>query len=196
MKPHHLKKIVAFALAFVCCAVSFPAQQPKETHAVSSIAELELQKAENNKKIQEYEQKLAKFSEDQKNEEAYQKTLTEKIDTLQNNMQILETELETIRQTIFNLDMDIFQMENTISQQEVEIEKGMKEFKLRLRAMYVNGNDSLASALVGATDFYDFLSRYKLISCVAKHDDELVTNLRDQLKSYHENLDDLESRKG
>ena len=195
MMRKHLKKIIAFALAVVCCAGAFPNQLRRQTHAVSSIAELELQKAENNKKIQEYEQKLAKFSEDQKNEEAYQKTLTEKIDTLQNNMQILETELETIQQTIFNLDMDIFQMENTISQQEVEIEKGMKEFKLRLRAMYVNGNDSLASALVGATDFYDFLSRYKLISCVAKHDDELVTNLRDQLKNYHENLDTLQSQK-
>ncbi len=195
MKPHYLKKIIAFALALGCCAVSFPAQAPRETYAVSSIAELELQKAENNRKIQEYEQKLAGFLEDQKQEEAYQATLTEKIDTLQNTMQILDTELDTIKATIFDLDMEIFQMENTIAQQETEIEKGMQEFKLRLRAMYINGNDSLASALVGATDFYDLLSRYKLISCVAKHDDELITNLRDELTSYHQNLDDLESRK-
>ena len=42
---------------------------------------------------------------------------------------------------------------------EADIEIGLEEFKLRLRAMYMQGSDSLASALVGATDFYDLLSK-------------------------------------
>ena len=52
--------------------------------------------------------------------------------------------------------------------------------------MYVSGNDSLASALVGATDFYDMLSKIELISQVAKHDDELIDSLMTQLQQFEE----------
>ena len=62
----------------------------------------------------------------------------------------------------------------------------MELFKDRLRAMYVSGNDSLASALVGATDFYDMLSKIELISQVAKHDDELIDSLMTQLQQFEE----------
>ena len=110
-------------------------------------------------------------------------------------MQILDEELETIKGQLYDLDIDIAQMEVTIDQQEQDIDKGLEEFKLRLRAMYINGNDSLASALVGATDFYDLLSKYELISCIARHDDELVNNLRDELVAYNENLSTLEAQK-
>lgn len=189
------KQMTAAFLAAVCCAsvLSQPVHPVKVK--AQTIAELEAQKAENNKKIQEYETQLAQFAADQKAEEAYQATLTEKITVLQSNMQILDEELETIKSNIYTLNQDIATMELTIQRQEEDIDQGLEEFKLRLRAMYVNGNDSLASALVGATDFFDLLSKYELISCVARHDDELVNGLRDELDSYHSNLNVLEAQK-
>ena len=110
-------------------------------------------------------------------------------------MQILDTELEGIKKELYYLDIDINNLEDEISAQEVRIDKGLEEFKLRIRAMYINGNDSLISALAGATDFYDLLSKYELISRVAKHDDEFVTNLKEELESYEENKAELEEQK-
>lgn len=192
------KKALAVCLAILSCA-GFSAKKftrPVETiYASTTIAELEARKQENNKKILDYENQLARFSENQKQEQAYQVTLQDKIDVLQNNMLILDTELETIKETIFYLQQDITDMEAIIAEQQENIDAGLEEFKLRLRAMYINGNDSLASALVGATDFYDLLSKYELISCVAKHDDELVSNLKQELEAYDENLVILESQK-
>lgn len=162
----------------------------------TTLAELEAQREENNKKIKEYEKELAAFQQSQKQEEEYQAVLQEKIDAIQSNMQILDTELEGIKEDIYNLNIDIENMEATIAQQEIDIEEGLEQFKLRLRAMYVNGNDSLASALVGATDFYDLLSKYELISCVARHDNELVNNLKAELESYNTNLETLNVQMG
>lgn len=197
MKKISCKKLLAMLLAVVCCAgmVSRPVQKPELTAEAATIAELEAQKAENDKKIKEYEQQLAQFQEDQKQERAYQAALQDKIDVIQSNMQILDTELETIKENLFNLTNDISAMEDTIAQQEEDIDEGLEEFKLRLRAMYMNGNDSLVSVLVGATDFYDLLSKYELISRVAKHDDELVKGLKSELEEYNRNLATLEAQK-
>lgn len=195
MKRTAVKQIAALTAAILCIAGMRIQPAEKLPAGAVTIAELEAQKAENNKKIAEYQQQLEQFSADQKEEEAYQAALQDKIDVLQNNMQIIDTELEAIKENIFRLDGDITNMEMTISEQKVEIDQGLEEFKLRLRAMYVNGNDSLASALVGATDFYDLLSKYELISCVARHDDTLVNDLKEELEEYDRNLETLEAQR-
>ena len=195
------KKASAVLTAVITCGTLIFAQpagwnRPETpVQAAATIAELEARKQENNKKIQEYENKLAQFAENEKQAEAYQNVLQEKIDAIQSNMQILDTELESIKKNIYYLDADIASLEQEISEQEIRIEKGLEEFKLRIRAMYINGNDSLISALAGATDFYDLLSKYELISCVAKHDDALVTNLKAELEAYHQNKETLEQQK-
>lgn len=197
MNKQNAKRIAAVLLALACTGsiAGRPAQRNVLTAEAATIAELEAQKEENNKKIREFEAKLAQYSSEQKQEEAYQATLTEKIGVIENNLQILDTELDTIKANLVQFDVEIADMELTIERQKQDIDKGLEEFKLRLRAMYVNGNDSLASALVGATDFYDLLSKYELISCVARHDDELVNGLKEELKAYNENLETLENQK-
>ncbi|MDE5768996.1 MAG: peptidoglycan DD-metalloendopeptidase family protein [Oscillospiraceae bacterium] len=194
------KKALAVCLAAVTVFVTAQSAGRGEMTAyvsasAATIAELEARKQENHKKIQACESKLAEFSESEKKSKAYQAALQDKIDALQSNMQILDTELEDVKKKIFALDLNISSMEQTIQEQQTRIEKGLEEFKLRLRAMYVNGSDSLASVLVGATDFYDLLSKYEVISCVAKHDNELVNDLKQELESYNENLELLESQK-
>ncbi len=196
MMKSNCRKLLAAVMAVICCmgAFSHPVQNREMTAEAVTIAELEAQKEENNKKIKEYEEKLSQFQADQKQEEAYQNALQNKIDTIQSNMQILDTELEEIKKNLYDLEVGISDMEDRIEKQEQDIDEGLEEFKLRLRAMYVNGNDSLASALVGATDFYDMLSKYELISRVAKHDDDLVNDLKQELADYDQNLRTLEAQ--
>ncbi len=195
------KKVSAAVLAVITCGTLLFAQpagwnrSETKVQAAATIAELEARKQENNRKIEEYEKQLAQFSENQKQAEAYQKTLQEKIDAIQSNMQIMDTELEGIKKNIYDMDKEIQNLEEEIADQKVRIDKGLEEFKLRIRAMYISGNDSLISALAGATDFYDFLSKYELISCIAKHDDELVNNLKAELEAYDQNKMTLEAQK-
>lgn len=185
-------------LAAVTCStmlLATPGRIQHDTQAAATIAELEARKQENNRKIQEYEKQLAQFSESQKQAEAYQTTLQEKINAIQSNLQIMDTELEGIKKNIYNMDIAIQNLEEEIADQKIRIDKGLEEFKLRIRAMYISGNDSLISALAGATDFYDLLSKYELISCIAKHDDELVNHLKAELEAYDQNKNTLEAQK-
>ena len=79
------KKALAVILAALSCSMLMLTQptgwncSESKVQAASTIAELEARKQENNRKIQDYENQLAQFSENQKQQEAYQQTLQEKI---------------------------------------------------------------------------------------------------------------------
>ena len=61
--------------------------------------------------------------------------------------------------------------------------------------MYLSGNDSYASILVGSTDFFDFLMKLELIKDVAKYDDKTITNLITLKNNYEIEKKSLEEKK-
>lgn len=68
-------------------------------------------------------------------------------------MRLQEEEIVNITQQIELLQGDIDTLGVQIAAKEVEINQGIEDFKKRLRAMYMNGSDSLASILVGSSVF-------------------------------------------
>ena len=154
--------------------------------SAKTLAELQEERKSNEAKIAEKQKQLDSLQSDLKEKEAYQKTLQEKITLQQENLDIVSEELDRIAKSIDETTQQISQAEDDIKVMEADIAIGLDEFKMRLRAMYVQGNDSLASALVGATDFYDLLSKYELMSRVANHDNELVNDLKDKLETCNE----------
>ncbi|MGN0583929.1 MAG: coiled-coil domain-containing protein, partial [Ruminococcus sp.] len=133
-------------------------------------SELESQKNANDAKIAEMQKKLDEIGKDQTEAEDYQNTLTEKIELQEENITIVDEQLTRIENEIRDTQKEISDTEVQINEMNAEIEVDLEQFKKRVRAMYISGNDSLASALVGATDFFDFLSKYDMISRIAKHD--------------------------
>ena len=129
--------------------------------SAKTLAELQEERKSNEKKIAEKQKELDSLQSDLEEKEAYQKTLQEKITLQQSNLDIVSQELDRIAQSLDETTQAISQAEDDIKVMEADIAIGLDEFKMRLRAMYVQGNDSLASALVGATDFYDLLSKYE-----------------------------------
>ena len=158
-------------------------------------AELQAQKDANNAEIAEMQKKLEELGADQASAAEYQKTLNEKLDLQQKNIAIVDEQLSRLEESIFYKQQDISATEIEIVDMESDISVGLEEFKTRIRAMYISGNNSLASALVGATDFFDFLSKYDMISRVAKHDNDMVNNLQDQLIACNEKKEQLEQEK-
>ena len=56
-------------------------------------------------------------------------------------------------------EAEIDKTELLIADQQAEIEEGVKIYGSQLRAMYISGTDSVASVLMGATDFFDMLMK-------------------------------------
>mgnify|MGYP000693704293 CR=1 FL=1 len=162
--------------------------------SAKTLAELQDERQANEAKIAEKQKKLDSLQSNMNENEQYQKTLKEKIALQQENLDIVSEELKRIGTSISETEDAIAQAEDDITVMEADIAIGLDEFKMRLRAMYVQGNDSLASALVGATDFYDLLSKYELMSRVANHDNDLVNTLKDKLETCNEKKAQLEKQ--
>ena len=162
--------------------------------SAKTLASLQDERQANESKIAEKQKKLDSLQSNMNENEQYQKTLKEKIALQQENLDIVSEELKRIGTSISETEDAIAQAEDDITVMEADIAIGLDEFKMRLRAMYVQGNDSLASALVGATDFYDLLSKYELMSRVANHDNDLVNTLKDKLETCNEKKAQLEKQ--
>lgn len=61
-------------------------------------------------------------------------------------MQIVDEELTRLEDAITDKEQEICDLKNEVAALDAEISNGLEEFKQRLRVMYVQGNDSLASA--------------------------------------------------
>ena len=181
------------ATALVLCAVITAGSltcvnygNPVIKTEAKTISDIEAEKAENQAEIDALQEQLDSLKDDVAEQEAYQSQLQEKINLQNENIDNVNTIINDLNNKIEEKENKIDQLEKDIAQKQVDIDEGLELFKARLRAMYISGNDSLASALVGATDFYDMLSKIEFISQVAKHDDELINSLTTQLEQFEE----------
>ncbi len=158
-------------------------------------SELQEQKEANDAEIANMQDQLEDLGSEQASEAEYQETLTNKLELQQENIAIVDEQLTRLEEEIDKTQQEIADTEVEITNMEADIAVGLDEFKGRIRAMYISGNNSLASVLVGATDFFDFLSKYNLISRVAKHDNELIHDLNGQLTECNEKKEYLEAEK-
>ncbi len=188
-------------LSFIVCGVItlnltfvYSEKQEKGVQA-KTIAELQEERAENEKKIEKLKAELSKYNDDMKEQKDYQETLSNQIVLMQNNIAIVDEELNRLRSDISTTENNIEILIKDIAYQEQDISENTELFKERLRAMYVTGNDSLASAVIGATDFYDMLSRVEMVNRIAEHDNDLIETLKTQLETLDAEKSALESEK-
>ena len=181
-------KAAAMLTCVLVAAGSFTYVNNSESSTVmaKTIADLEEEKAANDAEIAKLQKQINDIDDEIANEEYKQTIIQEKIEIQTANLDLINTKIDEINLKIDDTEKKIAQLEIDIDNKQKDIDVGMEEFKERLRAMYVSGNDSLASALVGSTDFYDMLSKMELISQVAKRDDELITSLKTQLEQFAE----------
>ena len=151
-----------------------------------TISDLEDEKAENNAAIAKLEQEIGDIEDDIANAEYKKSLIQDKIDYQTQNLDILNAKINELSDRVDASTEKINNLKADIKKKQKDIGIGKEQFKQRLCAMYVNGNDSLASALVGATDFYDALCKMELISQISQHDNELINSLKTQLQQYEE----------
>ncbi len=172
------KKIISFGAASVisltCLLSGGPVTADTMSELESKQSELEQEKKDVEAMLSEYE---GKADETDKYLEEYD-----------NKMKIQEKQVENIHQQIEIIEADISELEEEIAVKEADVDEGVEKFGERLRALYMSGNDSMASVIAGSTDFYDMLSRMEFVERVSRHDNDLIDSL-------HEQITDLETSK-
>ena len=132
------------------------------------------------KKQTEINEQLDKYDEDIEKSEKKQKLLKEKIDSINDEIDVLNSYTTA-------LELQINTNQRNIDKKQAEINKGIEDFKQRLRAMYIAGSDSYTTMLLESDSFYDILMRLELIKRVAHHDDTIIDNLI-KLKTEYEDM--------
>lgn len=152
------------------------------------IAKLERKQAALAEERKQLEASLGEYEQNAEEHAKYLEIYDEK-------MKVQEEEIANIKEQISLLNDDIADLEKQIEGKEAEVAEGIEEFKARLRAMYMNGNDSIASMLAGSTDFYDILARTELMERMSRHDKEMIDSLNEKITALNNDKAALEQTK-
>jgi murein DD-endopeptidase MepM/ murein hydrolase activator NlpD len=110
-----------------------------------------------------------------KNSQADTKTTKEAID---NNVAIVQQQIAVLSQQINTLSGQIKEKEQELVSAQKNIDTNYQLFKNRLRAMYINGNQSFIEVLLSSTSINDFLMKTEVLADISIHDNELLTKLK------------------
>ncbi len=148
-----------------------------------------------------YAQKLQEISEEQERLEKELEETENGIEaeekrqvTIKKKIKSVNSKIEVINSYLTNLEIEIATAKRSISDQKRDIDKGISDFKKRLRAMYLAGDESYASILLSSQDFYDVLMRMELVKRVADHDNDLITGLIEKKEEYEKSKKELEQQ--
>lgn len=197
-------KFIRKALALITCtaislgiAASFPklTNDGSTAEAARTIGEIQEQRKANAEKIAALEEKIGGLEGEKNYEKQQQAYLEEQIDIIQENINLLNAELEAIKADITATETNITNLDADIVNQQTAIEENIELFKKRLCTMYMSGNDTSASIVLGSSSFYDMMSRVHMINRIAEYDDKLIDELVTKIESLEQSKADLEREK-
>ncbi|MGN0633825.1 MAG: NlpC/P60 family protein [Oscillospiraceae bacterium] len=206
MKPRYImKKLLAASLALIMSACLFADtgfKGEKNGGAVISVsadetdenAELDRQLKELEKKKKELDEKIAAADSDINGKQEKLDAVNEKALVIQKKIKKTAEKSLALEDEMCELDDKMRATRYELEQSEEDIKKGIEEFKGRLRAMYIAGNDSYSEVLINAESFYDILMRAELVKRVAQHDNELIDSLLAEKAKIEKYQSDLEKQ--
>lgn len=224
MKFKNFKKIFALlmSLVIICSAFSLSAYADDAKTESTTAAEtttavnteqaqktLENQRRELEKKLSESEKKLKSFSGDAKETEEYIDALDEKIGYMNEELTVLDNEITTaqakadeLKKQIDPLQKELEKLEKDFAVYQDKFDKLNDDFQstyemycMRLKAMYVSGNQSFVEALLTSNDISQFLNRYEMIKAVSKSDADLMREVDSKMKEILNQQNGLNEKK-
>ncbi len=147
-RKQFVKKILPVSAALVIsfqCVLGTSVTANTKSDLEAKQQELENELSNVNSKLSEYEN-LAEEAED------YMNKYDEKMKLQEQQVAVVEEQIQLCSEEIAGLEEDI-------ADKEEELDGDIEQFRQRLRALYMAGNDSLASVIAGSNDFYDMLAR-------------------------------------
>lgn len=178
VKKGIINKITAACISAVLCTGILFTGGAVLTPMADTQSDLEAKQAELAKERKDVEALIAKYEGSADETDKY-------LEEYDNKMRLQEEQIENIEEQIKLCGQEIEDINAEIAQKQTEIDEGVELFRQRLRAIYIAGNDSYASVLTGATDFYDMLARMELMQRVSKHDNDIIEDLNSKIAALN-----------
>lgn len=172
------------------------------TVAADEQKELEQKLEENKKKQEEIDKKIKATRGDISKEKENQEAISEQIATTEDYIRDLlelikgyDEEIDALEADIAELEGEIAIQEEKVAQKRAEIDENIVLYEQRIRALYLSGNDSVASIILGSSDFFDMLMKIELVKRVADYDNSLIESLLQMKSEYEQEQLELENDK-
>ena len=190
-----LRTTKKFSAVLLACSMAVTSALSGMIVTADTMSELEAKQAKLDEELQNVEAMLSEYEDKAEEVEKY-------LDEYDNKMKVQEEQVKVVEEQIEIYEEKLAVLEEDIAAKEAEFDDGIEQFRQRLRALYMAGNDSLASVIAGSSDFYDMLARMEFVERVSKHDNDLIDSLNTQITDlettkaeYETTLKKLEAKK-
>lgn len=190
MNKRLITKITAAAAAAVLSVTALSSSGISYTADYESeLATLEQQRAALTEERKKLEAELNEYLDGAEQQEEYLAVYDEKMKVQEEEMNNLTEQIELLNDQLAELDIKI-------AEKQAEVDKGVAEFRERLRSLYIaGGSDSLADILTGSTSFYDILARMEMVQRISQHDNEMISALCDKIEELNDDKAVLENQR-
>lgn len=151
--------------------------------------------------IKDNEELLSSIKGDINKQSEYVSAINEQLSAMNEKVSLLNSRISEINGSISALNSQIDDVNSQITEIQGEmdaanerIEEIYEQLSERFRAMYMSGDISALAMLLGAYDFSTFLVRSELLLRIAKHDDDLVNEMIDELEELEKEKEELASK--
>ena len=178
------------ATVLTAIAVAFCAFAYSSSGIVSADEQddLEQQIEESKQRQKELDKKIKETSGDISKEKENQEAIDEQIETVEDYLAALREQIgdygdqiEALEDEIEILNAEIAIQEKKISDKGAEVDDISYRYGQSLRSIYLGGNNSVASIILGSQDFFDMLMRMEFVKRIANYNDELIQSLNDTI---------------
>lgn len=177
-----MKRVLSLTLALVLCFSIF-----------SSVKADDLTEAQNDyKDVQEsISDKKEELNTINKQKDSMQKTMEE----LDRKMDQTSSKLTSINNNITSVNKEIKEQEKQIEETIEDVEQGNELLKKRVRAIYINGNESYLEILLSSSNFSDFIARVDTVSKLIGYDKNIITGMEEKSEELKKAKVSLEEKK-
>lgn len=166
-----------------------------------SVTDLEEEADRLDQIIKDNEELLNSIKGDITKQSDYVNAINEQLSAMNEKVSLLNSRVDEINSSISALNSQIEDVNNQIAQTQADIDAAnervdeiYEQLSERLRAMYMSGDISMISILLGSSDFSTFLVRSELLLRIAKHDDELLGEMIEELEKLEQEKEELASK--
>jgi len=107
------------------------------------------------------------------------------VQNLNSQVSVLNSKISAANSKVSSKEKDIINAQKEIDKLIKEIEDKQELLDTRVRAMYINGNDSYLSYMLDSDGFSDFLSRMEFVKKLVSYDKETI----EELNNSRENIE-------
>lgn len=155
-----------------------------------------------NAQIEELQKELDRLGASQKEQSAYQSTLSKQIDAYNAQLNTYNKQLSELNSQVANQSTDVLRLNEQIAQKtqdiqnaENEMKKTMDQLKSNMRSEYMTGSLSWLAALLNSENFGAFISNFEYIKKIAHRDQELKEKVEQQIAQVQREKDELQRQK-